>query len=257
MNDWLHTLPIWQMGVVVFAVTYLVAGGIVIIITALAKGERARIFKQVSAGLLPPLGILFGLMVVFCIGEVLSNLQHANLEVDREASAIRSVILLAAGFPGEPETHIRALVRRHVDEAVSLEWPAMAKQSASLRVPAPALSEALQFAISLTLKGEGQVTVQREIIAGLENAMDARRQRIILSRSSVNWLKWACLFVQAGCMMIAIAFVHCDNRATAMIATLIFATGAAVSVLLIASHDRPFTGEISIKPDVLLQVRPE
>jgi hypothetical protein len=58
-------------------------------------------------------------------------------------------------------------------------------------------------------------------------------------------------------MMIAIAFVHCDNRATAMIATLIFATGAAVSVLLIASHDRPFTGEISVKPDVLLQVRPE
>jgi hypothetical protein len=56
MNDWLHTLPIWQMGVVVFAMTYLVAGGIVIIITALAKGERARIFKQVSAGLLPPLG---------------------------------------------------------------------------------------------------------------------------------------------------------------------------------------------------------
>src|SRR5215469_16426485 len=84
MNDWLHTLPIWQMGVVVFAVTYLVAGGIVIIITALAKGERARIFKQVSAGLLPPLGILFGLLVVFCIGEVLSNLQHANLEVDRK-----------------------------------------------------------------------------------------------------------------------------------------------------------------------------
>jgi hypothetical protein len=37
----------------------------------------------------------------------------------------------------------------------------------------------------------------------------------------------------------------------------IFATGAAVSVLLIASHDRPFSGEISVKPDVLLQVRPE
>ena len=28
----------------------------------------------------------------------------------------------------------------------------------------------------------------------------------------------------------------------------IFATGVAVSVLLIASHDRPFSGEISVKP---------
>ena len=37
----------------------------------------------------------------------------------------------------------------------------------------------------------------------------------------------------------------------------LFATGVAVSVLLIASHDRPFTGEISVGPDTLLQVLPE
>ena len=34
-------------------------------------------------------------------------------------------------------------------------------------------------------------------------------------------------------------------------------TGVAASVLLIASHDRPFTGEISVGPDPLLQVMPE
>ena len=167
------------------------------------------------------------------------------------------VELLAAIFPGEPEAQIRNLIRRHIDEAVSAEWPTMAKQSASLRVAAPALSEALQVALSLAPKNEGQTVAQREIIAGLENAMDARRQRIILSRSSVNWVKWTCLFVQAGCTMVAIAVVHCDNRAAAAIAIAIFATGAAASVLLIASHDRPFSGEISVKPDVLLQVRPE
>ena len=57
--------------------------------------------------------------------------------------------------------------------------------------------------------------------------------------------------------LVAIALVHSDNRATTAIAMGIFATGVAVCGLLIASHDRPFTGEISVKPDVLLQVRPE
>jgi hypothetical protein len=33
--------------------------------------------------------------------------------------------------------------------------------------------------------------------------------------------------------------------------------GVAVSILLILAHARPFTGEISIKPDALLQVMPE
>ena len=48
--------------------------------------------------------------------------------------------------------------------------------------------------------------------------------------------------------------VHSDSRLTARIATGIFATGVAASLLLIVAHDRPFTGEILVGPDPLLQV---
>jgi len=257
MDEWLHNLPVWWMAVVVFAIAYLAAGGIFVIIMALAKGERVRVFKSVSLSLLPPLGTIFGLLVAFNAVQAWNDMDRAKVAVDREASAIRMVVLLATSFPGEPEAQIRTLVRRHIDEAVVAEWPAMAKQSASLKITPPALAETLRLALSLAPKSEGQIAAQREIVTGLENAMDARRQRIILSRSSVNWVKWTCLFAQAGCTLIAIAMVHCDNRAAAAIAMGIFATGVAVSVLLIVSHDRPFSGEISVKPDVLLQVRPE
>jgi hypothetical protein len=257
MNEWLHNLPVWWMALVVFTVTYLAAGGIFAIIMALAKGERVRAFKSVSTGLLGPLGTIFGLLVVFSVVQVWSDMDRARVAVNREASAIRMVVLLAASFPGEPEAQIRNLLRRHIDEAVFAEWPTMAKQSASLRVAPPMLAEVLRLVLSLAPKSEGEIAAQREIVTELENATDARRQRIILSRSSVNWVKWTCLFAQAGCMLIAIAIVHSDNRAGAAIAMGIFATGVAVSVLLIASHDRPFSGEISVKPDVLLQVRPE
>jgi hypothetical protein len=36
----------------------------------------------------------------------------------------------------------------------------------------------------------------------------------------------------------------------------LFATGVATSVLLIAAHDRPFAGQISIQPEPLLQIMP-
>jgi hypothetical protein len=61
----------------------------------------------------------------------------------------------------------------------------------------------------------------------------------------------------AICMLIAAAMVHCNNRGAAALAVGIFATGVAVSVLLILSHDRPFSGAISVKPDVLQQARPD
>jgi len=37
----------------------------------------------------------------------------------------------------------------------------------------------------------------------------------------------------------------------------VFASAVAIVVILILSHDRPFTGRISVRPDVLLQVMPE
>jgi cytochrome c oxidase subunit IV len=87
--------------------------------------------------------------------------------------------------------------------------------------------------------------------------LDARRQRIMLSDSRVNLLKWACLFIQAVSALVAIAMVQSDNRLASIIAMGIFATGVAASTLLILAHDRPFIGEFSIKPDPLLQVMPE
>jgi len=63
--------------------------------------------------------------------------------------------------------------------------------------------------------------------------------------------------LQAICALVTTAVVHSDNRLSSTIALGLFATGVAASMLLILAHDRPFTGEISIKPDPLLQVMPE
>src|SRR5262249_23460502 len=84
-----------------------------------------------------------------------------------------------------------------------------------------------------------------------------RRQRILVSQSQVNLVKWSALFLQAICALVTTAVVHSDNRLSSTIALRLFATGVAASMLLILAHDRPFTGEISIKPDPLLQVMPE
>jgi hypothetical protein len=257
MSDWLHNLPVAWMALLIFGATYLVAGGIYGVVMALAVGERARVFKGLSPGMLPPLGIIFGLLIAFLAAQVWGDLDRASTAVNREASALRNVVLLAASFPGEPEARMDALVRRHIEAAVTQEWPMMARQRATLAmIPAP-LAEALQLSLSLTPRGNGQVIAQREIIISLENALDARRQRIIVSRSGVNWVKWSTLIVQAICILVAIAMVHSDNRATAAVALTIFATGIAVSMLLIAAHNRPFTGEISVGPDLLRQVMPE
>jgi len=68
--DWFLNLPVSWMALIVFVATFLIAGGVYLVVTRLAETEWARAFKAVSPGLLPVLGVLFALLVGFIAVEV-------------------------------------------------------------------------------------------------------------------------------------------------------------------------------------------
>jgi hypothetical protein len=59
------------------------------------------------------LGIIFGLFVAFTATQVWTDTEKAKAEIDREASALRSVVILATTFPKEAEEQLRGLIRRY------------------------------------------------------------------------------------------------------------------------------------------------
>jgi Protein of unknown function (DUF4239) len=257
MSNWLFALPVLWMSVVILAAIYLATAALYLLVTALAVGEWARAFRAISPGVLPPMAIIFALLVGFLSAQVWSDTDRASTAVNNEASSLRAVVLLASAFPGEPETRIHDLIRRHIEDVVTQEWPAMARGEATLTIVPARLAEALRLAFSLDPQNQGQMAAQREMVSSLQSALEVRRQRIILSRASINWVKWSVLLLQAALTLAAISMIHADNRLTNRIIMGIFATGVAVAVIMIAAHDRPFTGEISVQPAVLLQVMPE
>lgn len=254
MSDWFLNLPVFWIGLIGFAVTYLVAFLVFTVVTRLAVNDRAKAFKALSPGMLPPLGILFGLLVGFIAAQVWADFERAKVAVTTEASSLRAVLLLASNLPAEQESRLRSIIHEHIEEATNQEWPAMAHHRATLTSLPSHLIEAVKTALAMTPTDDGQKLAQKEILSALQSALDARRQRIILSQSTVSSIKWAGLLLQALCTLIAIAMVHSDNRLTACIALGLFSTGIAMAILLIASYSRPFTGEISVGPELLQQV---
>src|SRR5262245_56554949 len=253
--DWLLNLPVSWMALIVFVATFLIAGGVYLVVTRLAETEEwARAFKAVSPGLLPVLGILFALLVGFIHGEVWHDFIKSKTAVTPEARALRAVVLLAGTFPEEQRTRIYALINRHIEEAVNKEWPKMAQQRETLSTLPTHLIQALNNAFALKRADEDQRLAQPEMIRALRTALEARRQRIVISQSSVGAVKWAGILLQALCTLVAIAMVHSDNRRACALTLILFATGVALSVLLIAAYSRPFTGEISVTPELLKQV---
>jgi Protein of unknown function (DUF4239) len=255
--NWLLGLSVPWLALVVFAATGLITAGIYAIVMALAANERRGLaFKAVSPGMLPPLGLVFGLVVGFIAAQVWSDAGTAQQAVDREASALRAANLVVDQFPEARAARIHALVQSHIRTAVKEEWPAMAEQHETLTGVPPALGAALQVALSLNPTNDGQAVAQRDLVSSLENALDARRQRIIVSQSSVNWVKWTGVILLAALTLLAIAFVHSENRMTAALAMGVFAAAVAVVVVMIAAQDGPFRGQLGVKPTPLEQVAP-
>jgi Protein of unknown function (DUF4239) len=114
----------------------------------------------------------------------------------------------------------------------------------------------VMVAAALEPSRPGQVATQRELVAALTSALEARRLRILASHRHVNGLKWLGIILQALCTLAAIALVHADNRPAAAAGMGLFATAVAICLLLLLAHDEPFTGYYSVPPTPLVNVRP-
>src|SRR5215475_38249 len=125
MTNWLYNLHIGWMALFIFTATYCVAAAVYWIVTRLAVDERARAFKALSPGMLPPLGIIFGLLVGFIAAQVWSDFERAKVAVANEATALRAVVLLSEAFPQDQQVRCGAFINRHIDLAATEEWPEM------------------------------------------------------------------------------------------------------------------------------------
>src|ERR1700721_2543447 len=132
MSDWIHNLPVPSMALVIFGFTYLLAAGIFAAVSALATEGRAQSFKVISPGMLPVLGIIFGLFVAFTAAQVWNDNDRASAAGTGEASTLRAVTLLAVGMPSEQAGRLHDLIRGFMGHTAKVEWPMMPRQKASL-----------------------------------------------------------------------------------------------------------------------------
>jgi uncharacterized protein DUF4239 len=256
LTTWLHELSLVSLTLLALGVMLAIAALIYAMVFALGSGARVNAFRAVSPGLLPPLRLLFGLLIGFLAAQAWSDHDRARQAVDHEASSLRSVVLLARSLPAPTQARVDRLVRLQIEGAVNVEWPAMGRGAETLAVAPAPLADLLELVLGLRPRDASEQVAQRELVTSVESAFDARRARVDSSRSSFNWAKWIALYALAVLTLVAIAFVHCGNRLSAALALGLFAAAAAVCVVVIGIQDRPFAGPYRVRPDVLVQVEP-
>jgi Protein of unknown function (DUF4239) len=251
---WIEAQSTPIIALVVFGLSYLGTALIFVLVTSAAPGW-ARDFKFIPAVALTPLMILLAVLLGFLASRVWANFDHAEGYVRQEADALHQTLLMAQALPPNIQTRLRNAISAHVKAVEEEEWPAMARQQQANLARSPGvLTEAIVMLLEFNPTRTGEQVAQERAVAALEQALEARRSRIMLSGVLIDWLQWWVVVLLIVLVLVMIAMSHIDNRGVCALSLFFVATALAASLLLMA-YDQPFSaGGFFLRPTLLREI---
>ncbi len=255
MVDWIKSQSITVITFITFAVCYALAAIVIAAVTLVSRRAVGEDLKALSPVTLTPLAVILGLLIAFLATRVWDNLGHARDYVGQEAGALSRVLLFVDFLPPEVRAKVRAAVKEHVDFVVKHDWPEMAVMNADLRQEPVGLRGMVTALLSFTPAQADQQLAQKSALAAIEQAFQARRNRIRLSRTQISPIQWNVIFVLFTLILLTTAMVHVGKPAVMAVALIIFSTAIASCLTLLAVNDRPFAaGGVTITPAEFRQI---
>ena len=256
MIDLIESQSTTVITVVVLCLCYMVAALVFALAKALSGWPPAEQLRSMSPVTATPLAVILGLLIAFLAARVWENVGHANQYIEREAAALSKVILFANALPPGIATKVRAAVGQHIDFVVEQDWPAMSIVHTSPQTDAVGLTNAMAALLSFTPTQVEHTLAQQRTVAALEQAFEARRNRLQLSQVEIASVQWSVIVVLAILILFTIAMVHMDKPLAMAVALFMFATAVAACLVLLLDNDRPFAaGGITLEPTAFRQIR--
>ena len=238
----------------VFAICYVLAAIVFFAVKTISRRPIAEQLNATTPVMLTPLAVIAGL-IAFLASRVWSNLDRATTYVAQEASAIRQSVLLSDALPDDTRTAVRTALKQYLRFIETDDWPAMAQDRANLRRIPAGLPDAMKALLSFSPATPEQRVAQERAVIAIEQALEARRYRIVLSQATISPIQWLVIFLLDMLILLTIAFVHLNRPATAVVNLVVFSTAVACCVVLLMVHDRPFAaGGITLQPHALRDV---
>jgi hypothetical protein len=252
---WIESQSILVIAIAVFTLCYALAAVIFLLVIALSRRRIGVELKATTPVMLTPLGIISGLVIAFLASHVWANLDRATAFVAQEASAVRETVLLVDKLPAPVRGETRDALKAYLQFIETNDWPAMAEDRANLRRLPAGLPDAMNALLAFTPAGAGQQLAQERAVIAVQQALEARRNRILLSQATISPIQWTVIFVLDALLLLIIGVVHIDRPVAAGFNMAALSTAIAACLMLLMVNDRPFaSGGVTLQPTALREV---
>lgn len=252
MFQWIESHHSGVIALILFAFWYGLAMVILFVVVTIEQRAARGHLKPTTPSMLTPLSLVAGLLIVFLASRVWANLDHANAYVANEASALRESVMLSESLPPGVSAKVRSRIADYLTFVDTRDWPAMAQGKADLHDLPPDLPQAIADLLAFRPQTPGQGVAQQRAVVAIEQALAARRSRILLSESAIGPIQWVAVIVLCVLVLVTIAMIHVDTPITCAINLFVFATAIAVCLLILMVNDRPYApGGNTVTPHAL------
>ena len=201
-------------------------------------------------GVVPPfiniIGVLFGLTLAFLANDTWNAHDRAMNAVYKEADALRSLVVLANQLEDPQRSQLRDALIDYANASAG-EWPLLAQRQSSPEVRAKADGLLIMLGKPTIAKAASD-NVQALMLRKVTDIRDDRNQRIGLSQTHINPLKWLGMAFLGLLTLLSVAIVHADNPRAAFVAIMLFALAAAPTAAIVLVQGNPFQEPSSVSP---------
>jgi len=252
--SWIESQSTFIIALIVFSLCYAIAVATFRAAATLACRPAGNQLKEISPMALAPLTVILSLLLALLSNEVGGNIGRARNYIGQETSALGKAALFADGLPPEIRTKAVAALQQHVNFVIAHDWPEMA----ILREPdanSPGLTSAIAELLSFTPVNPNQQLAQQRVIAAIEQAFEARRNRIQLSQTEIASIQWVVILVLALLIFMMTAMTHIGRPVVMATALFMFSTAMAICMVFLMTNDRPFAaGGITMTPEAFRKI---
>jgi hypothetical protein len=214
------------------------------------QSPRWAPWVQSLQGVAPPfiniIGVLFGLTLAFLANDTWSAHDRAMTAVYKEAASLHGIATLSEKLPPSTRTRLRQALVDYAQASVD-EWPMLARRSESPEVVARVDALLVLLSSNEIEQAAGQ-NVQALMLRKASDLRDERDQRIALSQTHVNPLKWLGMAFLGLITLLSVAVVHVDRPRAALVSILLFSLAAAPTAAIVLIQGNPFQRPTGITP---------
>ena len=202
-------------------------------------------------------GVLYAVALGLMVVGVQSGYSEVETVVMKEANQAGDIYMNAEGLAGESRReHIQSLTAKYIEAVIDHEWPQVSQGKPALASTGELISGLSSCIISYRLDSSSHynsdvdadrdLVVYAELLSGINNLLDLRRERLHLGSDGVGRVTWAVVILGA-LVTIGMGCFYNTRGAHAhygLVACMSLMFG--LMIFLIVAMDHPLWGEFSV-----------